>query len=111
MRVGEIFRIPSSFLFLSLRACCILYMIWVDLWAPFFSLYMIYFCVLPIKKKNIYIYIYLRLSREDSLVASRLRVEGKKEYMFLTYCLQMILSLLCGQHKSIEILEMDPNMF
>ena len=44
-------------------------------------------------------------------MASRLRVEGKKEYIFLTYCLQMILSLLCGQHKSIEILEMDPNMF
>ena len=106
MMVGEIFRIPSSFLFLSLHAYCILYMLWVNLWAPIFSLYMIYFCVLPTKKK-----IYLRSSRKDSLVASRLRVEGKKEYMFLTHCLQMILCLVCGQHKSTEILEMDPNMF
>ena len=110
-RWGWVRFFESPLLFCFCLYVPVVYSIWFGLTfgRPFF-LYIWYTFAFYLSKK-IYIYIYLRLSREDSLVASRLRVEGKKEYIFLTYCLQMILCLVCGQHKSTKILEMDPNMF
>ena len=56
MRAGEIFCIPSSFLFLPLDASYI--MLWVGLWAPFSLFIYKIFCPFTYQKNNIVLWYY-----------------------------------------------------